>query len=105
MTGYTGIHTVKFEATASEGTYFDPYGQVAIDKIYIGTQVTPVPVDDVTIACDQTKQVDFHLNIDCDEGPFRGYTVRVLCPEGEGVLAFDRGRHHGERPSGGVVGE
>ena len=105
VTGYTGIHTVKFEATASEGTYFDPYGQVAIDKIYIGTQVTPVPVDDVTIACDQTKKVDFHLNIDCDEGPFRGYSVRVICPEGEGVLAFTEEDITVNVLAGGVVGE
>ncbi len=91
VTGYTGIHTVRFEATAPQGSYFNPYGQVAIDKIYIGTQVTPVPVDAGAIACGQTKRVDFHFNLDYDDGPIRGYTVRVLCPEGEGVLAFDSG--------------
>jgi len=90
-TGYTGVHTVTFEATAPPGPYYDPYGQVAIDKIYIGTQVTPVPVDAGAIACGQTKRVDVHLNLDCDDGPIRGYTVRVRCPEGEGVLAFDDG--------------
>ncbi len=90
-TGYTGIHTVKFEATGPQGGYFNPYGQMAIDKIYIGTQVTPVPADDGAIACDQIKRVDFHLNLDCDDGPIRGYTVRVLCPEGEGTLTFGSG--------------
>ncbi|RKX27972.1 MAG: hypothetical protein DRP71_17860 [Verrucomicrobia bacterium] len=91
VTGYTGVHTVKFEATGPEGTYFTPYGQVAIDKIYIGSQVTPVPVDGGAISCSQAKRVDFHLNLDCDDGPIRGYTVRVLCPEGEDILAFDSG--------------
>lgn len=91
VTGYTGVHTVRFEAMAPEGSYFNPYGQVAIDKIYIGTQVTPVPVDAEAIACGQAKRVDFHFNLDYDDGPIRGYTVRVLCPEGEGVLAFDSG--------------
>jgi len=90
-TGFTGIHTVKFEATGPAGTNFDGYGQLAIDKIYIGTQVTPVPVDAGAISCSQTKRVDFHLNLDCDDGPIRGYTARVLCPEGEGILAFDSG--------------
>jgi len=89
VTGYTGIHTVRFEATAAPGGPFNPDGQVAIDKIYIGTQVTPVPVDNDAITCGQTKRVDFHLNLDCDDGPIRGYTIRVLCPEGEGVLTFD----------------
>jgi len=91
VTGYTGVHTVRFEATAPEGSLFNPYGQVAIDKIYIGTQVNPVPIDAEAIACDQTKRVDFHLNLDCGDGPIRGYTVRVVCPEGEGTLAFDSG--------------
>ncbi len=91
VTGYTGVHTVRFEATAPPGPYYYPYGQVGIDKIYIGTQVTPVPVDAEAIACGQTKKVDFHLNLDCDDGPIRGYTVRVLCPEGEGRLTFESG--------------
>ena len=88
-TGYTGVHTVRFTATAPQGSYYIPYGQMAVDKIYIGTQVTPVPVDAGAIACGQTKRVDFHLNLDCDDEPVRGYTVRVICPEGEGTLAFD----------------
>ncbi len=91
VTGYTGVHTVKFEATGDAGSYFTPYGQVAIDKIYIGTQVTPVPADADPIACSQTKRVDFHFNLDCNDGPIRGYTVRVLCPPGEDVLSFDDG--------------
>ncbi len=89
VTGYTGVHTVRFEATAPAGPYYNPYGQVAIDKIYIGTQVTPVPSDAGPIACGQTKRVNFHLNMDCDDDPIRGYSVRVTCPEAEGTLAFD----------------
>lgn len=87
VTGYTGIHTLKIVATAPPGPYYIPFGQLAIDKIFIGTQVTPVPVDAEPLGCGQTKRVDFHLSIDPDEGPFRGYSVRVRCPEGP--LAFE----------------
>jgi len=90
-TGYTGVHTIRFEATEPEGPYYNPYGQVGIDRIFLGTQVTPVPVDAGPVACGQTKRVDFHLVLDCGDGPIRGYTVRVACPEGEDVLAFDSG--------------
>jgi hypothetical protein len=75
VTGYSGVHTVMFESTGPQGSYFNPYGQVAIDKIYIGTQVTPVPADAAPVACGQTKRVDFHLNLDCDDGPIRGFSI------------------------------
>ena len=96
VTGYTGVHTVTFTATAAPGTYFNPYGQVAFDRIHIGTQVNAVVEnDDIETVeinrCGQIRPVAFHFSQDCSEGPFRGYSVRVSCPEGEDVLSFDAG--------------
>ncbi len=96
VTGITGSHTVTFRATAPAGSYYDPYGQLAIDRIHVGAQITPVPANDSpdrvdVIRCGGVKRVDFRYSADCATPPIRGYSVRVRCPEGEDRLAFDAG--------------
>ena len=93
VTGLTGVHTLKFEATAGQGTFFNPYGQVGIDKVHVGTNVTPVPVNPSpsaveVIDCGGTQVVNLHFSQDRDDLPIRGYTVRLTCPE---HLSFDSG--------------
>jgi len=83
VSGYFGNHTLRIEATELAGTYWDPYGQVAIDQIGITIEypdpvIAPIAVDPADpINCNSTKTVNFHYT---PGGPhIRGYTVRVEC--------------------------
>jgi len=96
VTGTTGPHTVRFTATAAAGTYFDPYGQLAVDRIHVGTQINAVPANESidrvdVLSCSGSRRVDFHYSRDCNDDPIRGYSVRVVCPEGQDRLSFDAG--------------
>ena len=89
MIGYDGSTPCASEATESAGTYWDPYGQVAIDIISICGEPAlfeALPVDADPIACGQSKQVDFHFTQGCEY--IRGYTMQVRSIDG---LSFDAG--------------
>ena len=76
--GYQDVQTVRFEATGTEGTYYDPFGQVAIDILSICGEPAlfkALPVDADPIVCGQSKQVDFHFTQGCEY--IRGYTMQV----------------------------
>jgi len=92
-TGITGIRTVTFTATGPAGTYYTPFGQVGIDKVYVGTQIAVVPrnadPEAVEVAsCGQTRTADVHFGLDCDDEAIRGYVARVRCADEDGSLAF-----------------
>ena len=96
VTGFSGVHTIRFEATGDPGTYYTPFGQVGIDKIHIGSRIDPVPVnDDPEIVegmdCGQSQTVGFHFNLDCGVEAVRGYTVRFKCPDDQTALSFASG--------------
>ena len=98
VSGYSGYHTLRIEATEPAGTYWDPYGQVAIDIISIcGAEALfeAVPVDADPITCGQSKQVDFHFTLGCEY--IRGYSLRVRGSDG---LSFDDGDVVVHDPSG-----
>ncbi|MDO9693580.1 MAG: hypothetical protein Q7W56_02520 [Candidatus Latescibacteria bacterium] len=96
VTGYTGVHAVRFTATTPEGSYFQPYGQIAVDMVGLGSLTVPVPANDdpatvQPLACGDTRPVDIHYLRDCNHTAARGYSVRVRCPPGEDRLFFDDG--------------
>ncbi len=85
--GYDGYHTLRIEATEPAGTYWLPYGQVAIDIISIcGAEALfeALPVDANPIACGGSKAVNFHFTQGCEY--IKGYTMRVRSSDG---LSFD----------------
>jgi len=99
VSDYDGYHTLRIEATQiPPGTFWDPYGQVAIDIISIcGAEALfeAVPLDGNPIACGGSKAVDFHFTLGCEY--IRGYTMRVQCADG---LSFDDSQVTVHDPSG-----
>jgi len=98
VSGYDGYHTLRITATETAGSYWDPYGQVAIDIISIcGAEAlfAALPADAEPLACGQSKAVAFHFTRGCEA--LRGYSLRVRSSDG---LSFDDGDVTVHDPSG-----
>lgn len=94
VTGHTGVHTLKFQATAPPGTFYDPYGQVGIDRVHVGSRLDPVPrnpsIDKVEATdCGLTRTVDLRYSLDAGSPAARGYRARIACPADRPQLSFD----------------
>ncbi|MCK4414579.1 MAG: hypothetical protein KAY32_13655 [Candidatus Eisenbacteria sp.] len=98
VSSHVGSHTLRIEATESAGSYWNPYGQVAIDILSIcgaAALFEALPVDADPIGCGQSKQVDFHFTQGCEY--IRGYSIRV---QSNGGLSFDNSNVTVLDPSG-----
>lgn len=89
VSAYAGTHTLRIEATEPEGTYWDPYGQVAIDILSVcgaAALFAAEPADPAPLACGDVRSVAVRFTQGCEA--IRGYAVRVRCADG---LTFDGG--------------